>query len=68
MKLHKITENLYEAEDGTKIAREFDTITPNGNKLTGEWVLRDPLGRYVDFNNFRYDLAQAHNLELVSTF
>ena len=37
--------------------------TPNGNQFAGRWVLRID-GEYIDHDQYRYDLAAAHNLIL----
>lgn len=38
--------------------------TPNGNSLGGKWVLRNREGNFLDFDQYRYDIADRHNLEL----
>lgn len=50
--------------DGSKytMCREYGE-TPNGNPLHGEWVLRCN-GEFVDFDKYRYDLAERNGLEL----
>lgn len=60
-----ILDSKYESIDGEglKIAREYGK-TPNGNDLNGQWVLRDVQGNMVDFDGFRNDLAERHNLDL----
>lgn len=39
--------------------------TPNGNKLRGQWVLRDN-GKIIDFDKYRNDIEERHNFELES--
>lgn len=55
----------YLAPDGRSVAREFDTLTPNGNPMSGRWVLRDAAGALIDFDQFRNDLAEHNNLRLL---
>lgn len=55
----------YTCEDGSTFAREDGTLTPNGNRLTGQWVLRDDTGKFIDFDKYRHDLAERENIELV---
>ncbi len=46
------------------LARETGK-TPNGNELNGRWVLRTVAGEWVDFDQYRHDLAARYDLELV---
>lgn len=53
----------YESEDKhITLARE-EGETPNGNPIGGRWVLRVD-GEFIDFDQFRYDIGQRHNLIL----
>jgi len=53
----------YEGPDGITMQREYEGVTPNGNPFGGRWVLRRD-GEYVDVDQYRYDLAPRHGLEL----
>lgn len=55
----------YVAESGETLAREYGK-TPNGNNLNGRWVLRDPNGKLIAFDQYRNDLAEAYELKLVN--
>lgn len=52
---------VYRAENGFTAQRE-DGLTPNGNPIGKRWVLRDPSGAWVDFNQYRHDLFEHHGL------
>jgi hypothetical protein len=54
----------YESDDGHVLAREYAGETPNGNKLNGVWVLRDPAGAFLDHSMYRIDIAERHGFEL----
>lgn len=54
-----VDEQEYRSDDGHTIKRE-QGLTPNGNPLNGRWVLRDPEGKFIDFNQYRHDLIE-HN-------
>lgn len=45
------------------LQRETDTLTPNGNKMGGRWVLRID-HKMVDFDQYRNDIADRYRLEL----
>jgi hypothetical protein len=47
------------SEDGYVMSREFGK-TPSGNELRGRWVLRNADGAWVDFDQYRSDLAQRN--------
>lgn len=49
----------YLSEDGHTMRREHG-LTPNNNELGGQWVLRDPSGQWIDFDKYRYDLADRN--------
>lgn len=55
----------YASVEGLSVAREHDTLTPNGNPMSGRWVLRDAAGTLLDFNRYRNDLAEHNGLKLV---
>jgi hypothetical protein len=40
--------------------REEDTLTLMGNRVAGRWVLRDPAGVFVDFDQYRHDLIERN--------
>lgn len=55
----------YLSSDGLSVARERDTLTPNGNPMAGRWALRDGAGTLVDFDQYRNDLAERNSIKLV---
>ena len=57
----------YHFENGLTMARESGTLTPNGNDVAGRWVLRNGTGEWVDYDRYRNDLAERHDLELQGT-
>jgi len=61
--LHWIGNDTYQSEGGIKVSREYGD-TPCGNKLHGQWVLRNSKGEFKDFDQYRYDLAERDHLEL----
>jgi hypothetical protein len=65
-KLVEVSDDLYEGQFEifkAQMAREYGE-TPNGNKLGGRWVLRIA-GRFVDFDQYRSDLAERNGITLV---
>ncbi len=46
------------------LARETGE-TPNRNKFTGQWVLRTVAGEWVDFDQYRHDIAARYGLQLL---
>lgn len=59
-------------EDGWKsekhsVEREWASHTPNGNPMSGRWVLRNKYGIMIDFDTYVNDLADRHGLDLYST-
>ena len=54
----------YTSDDGWTMARE-EGLTPNGNQLNNRWVLRDNTGKFIDFDQYRHDLAERNNCEIV---
>lgn len=48
------------------LKREHKGLTPNGNPLHGQWVLRNKMGDFLDIDTYRNDIAERHGLELVS--
>lgn len=57
-------EDAYTISDGRVMARDHVGLTPNGNPLAGRWALRDAAGTLIDYDKYRYDLAERHNIEL----
>lgn len=53
----------YRSEDGHVMRREEGT-TPNGNPISGRWVLRAPGGEWLDFDKYRSDLAERNGFKL----
>jgi hypothetical protein len=56
----------YRSEDGYVVRREQGT-TPNGNPIANRWVLRSPDGEWLDFDQFRSDLAERNGIKLASS-
>lgn len=67
MKTKLIEVNPNESYEGTvyTLQREHTGETPNGNPLSGHWVLRNKVGDFLDVDAYRNDIAERHNLELV---
>lgn len=53
----------YESSDGYVLQREYG-MTPNGNPMGGRWALRSADGRLLDFDRYRNDVAERHQLTL----
>lgn len=65
MYMQEVVENyLLMTSDGRQLMREFNTLTPNGNVMGGRWVLRDVNGIFIDFDNYRHDLMERHDLKV----
>lgn len=58
------TTNMYRSESGVSVGREHDTLTPNGNRMNGRWVLRGSDGAMIDFDQNRNDLSERCHLVL----
>lgn len=56
--------NEYKSEEGCTVKREYGK-TPNGNDFNGNWVYRDIKGTLIDFDQYRNDLAERNNIELM---
>jgi hypothetical protein len=54
----------YRFPDGSVLAREFGTETPNGNLTDGAWVYRYADGSWGDYSSYRHDLADRFNVRL----
>ena len=59
--LHHFGHDKYATEDGWMMRREHGE-TPNGNPIAGRWVLRDQRGEWVDFDQYRSDLAERNGM------
>lgn len=62
-KLIQISETEYKSDDEIVIKREFDTFTPNNNKMNGRWVCRNN-GVFVDMDYNRNDLFERLNFSI----
>ena len=62
----KIDVNSYRIETGDTLKREYDSLTPNGNRLGGRWALRDQSGFLVDYDRYINDLSERNNLYIYS--
>ena len=62
-KMKQVAKDRYEAEDGTVMQREKGK-TPNGNEFDNRWVLRDPDGNLIDFDQYRNDLAGRYHWDI----
>jgi hypothetical protein len=51
--------------NGWTMKREYDTLTPNNNKMNGRWVLRDENDNVFDFDSYSNDIAERNNLKLI---
>lgn len=60
----KVDNISYDIASAYKLAREYDTHTPNGNRLGGRWVLRDQSGKLIDYDRYINDLAERYSIEL----
>lgn len=61
IRLQQVNDDLYHAHDGRRMEREYGE-TPNGNPLGGRWVLRTIEGTFIDFGQYRHDLAERNGL------
>lgn len=57
------TDSPYRSADGHTMRREHGQ-TPNGNPFGYRWVLRDPLGNFIDVDQYRHDLAPRHGFNI----
>lgn len=62
--LFSISYDEYRAEDGSRLKREYGE-TPNGTPINGRWVLRGPDGEWIDFDQYRHDIACHYCLNLL---
>jgi hypothetical protein len=56
----------YKSAEGHTMQREQGE-TPNGNPIGGYWVLRSPSGSWIDYDQYRNDLAERHGCKLIAT-
>ena len=61
--IKELDDESYLVDDGRTIKRE-NGKTPNGNPIGLRWVLRGPNGEWIDFDTYRHDLFERHNLYL----
>lgn len=59
----KTCEDRYESADGYILLREYESLTPNGNKMNGRWALRSPSAGLMDFDSSRNDIAERNNIK-----
>ena len=64
--VNKAGKEWYESSCGMTLQREFDSLTPNGSKMDGRWVLRDNMDILVDWGQYRNDIAEHNNLDISS--
>jgi hypothetical protein len=57
-------QDQYATADGHSMKREFAGLSPNGNRFNGRWVLRNPAGEFMGYNDNRIDLANLHGFDL----
>lgn len=55
---------VYTFDNGFTMKREWETKTPNGNRMGGRWVLRDINGSLLEFDLYANDIACRYNLDL----
>lgn len=63
--LRQTSEDNYVSMCGFTMQREYGE-TPNGNPLSGRWVLRKE-GQFIDFDQYRSDLAERNNIRIDGT-
>lgn len=63
--MKKTGTDQFQSDEGSTLQREYGK-TPNGNDIGGRWVLRSPEGTMIDFDQYRYDIAERHGLKLES--
>ena len=62
--MDRVNEGEYRTKDSAlSMKREYGT-TPNGNPMSGRWVLRDTGDVMLDFEKYSNDLAERHALKL----
>lgn len=58
--MREVGPEVLRTESGFEMKREHGTASPNGNPINGRWVLRDPAGNFVDFDQYRHDLIERN--------
>lgn len=61
--MRAVNDERYESDLGYVLAREHGE-TPNGNPISGRWVLRDRTGTMLEIDQYRNDIACWWHLEL----
>ena len=61
-KMRQTSEENYIGDGYYRMQREYG-ITPNGNNIGGRWVLRGPESKWIDCDQYRYDLLARHGFE-----
>jgi hypothetical protein len=54
--------NVYDNRVLLYVIKQEYGLTPNGNGLSGRWVIRDTLGTFLDFDQYRNDLFEKYNI------
>lgn len=57
-------DGYYLSEGAGTVKREYG-LTPNGNAICGNWVYRNEAGVFIDFDQYRHDLFERHNIRMV---
>jgi hypothetical protein len=60
-----INDDCYKSKEETHILQREYGFTPYGNPLCGKWVY-SVYHNFVDFDQYRNDIAERHNLTLVN--
>jgi hypothetical protein len=55
----------YVGPQGETLRREYG-LTPAGNPIRGFWVLRNPEGEFVDYNQYINDIIDRYNINLTN--
>lgn len=55
--------DMYVFKDNSTLRRE-EGETPNGNQINRFWVYRDSNGAWIDYDQYRHDIAARYNLNL----
>jgi hypothetical protein len=55
IKMIEVNDTLYASDEGYVLQREYG-VTPAGTQLHGEWVLRDPTGAFMHYDQHRHDI------------
>ena len=70
-KMNLLVRRMIETDEGKRYAsKDYWTLereygcTPNGNPITGRWVLRDNQGLWIDCDRYRNDVSERNGLVL----